>query len=814
MWAARSRRHVAHRRSVEDAHPTHHPGGVGSRGPRLGGAPLEPADGDDHAPAADLPPDVAAGSPDRLPASLGPAFASPPPGLSFTGDALWLFRAGRYREAIPLVEDEVREREGALGPTHPAVAQSLNDLAELYRLQGRYIEAEPPQQRALAIREQRLGATHPAVAFSLNSLAKLYHAQGRYAEAESLFRRALAIQNETLGPTHPGVAHSVNGLAELYRAQGRYAEAEPLFRRALTMREQTLGPSHPRLAFSLANLATVLAGQGQRARARPLFERARQIYLAVSRADGDLSEEAYHGWLWQAMGSLRSYVALLATMASEPERESSPPATALAAFVVAEQARGGAVELALARAGVRAAATNPATAMLARQVQDLRQHQRAVWQQLNDTYGSPGEQWDASRLVSLRQTLQQADGELAAATTRLQQAFPRYAELATPVPIEVPAVQTLLHRDEALISFFTLPDRLLVWLVQPHRRPVYRDVPIAKATLTAMVARVRRTLEQGPWQPFDVAQAHALYTLLLAPLWESLAGVTHLFLVPDDVLRPVPFGALVTEARGTSYQRLANLVTQPRRPTTTDLAAYTRLAWLANDYALTMLPSATTLRTLRQLPAHTRFRAPQNVRHRHQGQPRVIAQQEHSPLLRPQPVQPLPHPLLQHLRTLLRRPWRGAMGAARDFLPLVLLQTSPPAAVAQRLEALLAGDGHKPGADRGRLPEPRHGGVGPEEDLLRHLLPQPGIPEHRDTVADDQVLVTSDEGLQNRTIVSPHDQALDLVITDLEGVLFHHLSPRIYSFPEVAPSVLLHPTRSVHRAPLSNSLTLSQRADG
>jgi CHAT domain-containing protein len=122
---------------------------------------------------------------------------------------------------------------------------------------------------------------------------------------------------------------------------------------------------------------------------------------------------------------------------------------------------------------------------------------------------------------------------------------------------------------------------------------------------------VRRSLEHGPWQPFDVIEAHALYTLLLAPLRDHLAGVTHLFLVPDDVLRPVPFGALVTEARGTSYQRLAHLVTQPRRPTAADLAAYARLAWLANDYALTMLPSATALRTLRQLP-HT---------HRQPGEP-------------------------------------------------------------------------------------------------------------------------------------------------------------------------------------------------
>ena len=59
------------------------------------------------------------------------------------------------------------------------MADSLNNLAELYRTQGRYTEAEPLQQRALAIREQVLGPQHLDVANSLNNLALLYHNQER-----------------------------------------------------------------------------------------------------------------------------------------------------------------------------------------------------------------------------------------------------------------------------------------------------------------------------------------------------------------------------------------------------------------------------------------------------------------------------------------------------------------------------------------------------------------------------------------------------------------------------------------------------------
>ena len=258
--------------------------------------------------------------------------------------------------------------------------------------------------------------------------------------------------------------------------------------------------------------------------------------------------------------------------------------------------------MALARAGARAVTGEASAATLAWQVEELRRRQRALWQQLSEADTTPGAGSDTAHRAALQPTLRQVDRELAEATTRLHEAFPRYAELTAPVPIDIPAVQALLHPDEALISWFTLADRVLIWLVRPGQEPIYRDVPVAKAELTAMVSRVRRSLDHGPWEPFEVTQAHALYTLLLAPLRAHMAGVTHLLLVPDDVLRPLPFGALVTEATGRPYRRLADLAARPRRPTAADLATYAKLAWLARDYALTTLPSATALRTLRQLP--------------------------------------------------------------------------------------------------------------------------------------------------------------------------------------------------------------------
>jgi tetratricopeptide (TPR) repeat protein len=66
---------------------------------------------------------------------------------------LELYRAGRYSDAIQIAQRVLAIREKALGRDHPDVAQSLNDLAELYRRQGNYADAELLCQRSLDIRE-------------------------------------------------------------------------------------------------------------------------------------------------------------------------------------------------------------------------------------------------------------------------------------------------------------------------------------------------------------------------------------------------------------------------------------------------------------------------------------------------------------------------------------------------------------------------------------------------------------------------------------------------------------------------------------
>src|SRR5437016_4921613 len=95
----------------------------------------------------------------------------------------------------------------------------LNQAGWYLRERAQYAEAIPFSQRALTIREQLRGPEHHEVANSLSNLAGIYKKLGKYTEADPLYRRALAIDEKVLGLEHHEVASDLNNLAELYREQ-------------------------------------------------------------------------------------------------------------------------------------------------------------------------------------------------------------------------------------------------------------------------------------------------------------------------------------------------------------------------------------------------------------------------------------------------------------------------------------------------------------------------------------------------------------------------------------------------------------------
>lgn len=520
--------------------------------------------------------------------------------------AVLLAELGDYDAALPIYERAVAVKERALGPYHREVAVSLSNLAQGLMVTGDLNRALTLSERALRIWERAVGPQHPDVGLGLNNLADVVQRTGDRPRAFSLYGRALAVRERSLGRDHRDVAVTLVGLADVLVEMERDVEARALYERALALRVRILGMEHPDVAASLARLAAVLQRTGEDDAARANWERARVIHLALRRNALDLDEEATGKSFRVGNADLRRYAALLSEIARlrPPGGGGSAQADA---FVVVEQARAGVAQAALARASARAASADPSTAGLAWELQSLRSRRQAMRRRLVLEYGKPDDRRNPVQVAGLQGTTERLTVELESLTDRLSASLPGYAELVAPAPIDAVGVAELLRPDEALISFFTLDDRLLTWVVRKGNSLVYRDVSVRRSELARLVAEVRSNLDQsnnprlalGELRPFNVAGSHALYRILIEPLTLHLVGVRHLIVVPDDVLVPLPLGTLITQASGDSYRLLKEFYTRGHTPTPRELRMYADVAWLARDYAITVLPSATGLRVLR-----------------------------------------------------------------------------------------------------------------------------------------------------------------------------------------------------------------------
>jgi tetratricopeptide (TPR) repeat protein len=92
---------------------------------------------------------------------------------------------------------------------HIAVADSYNNLAELYRTHGYLKKAEPLYIKAIEI-TYKLVEYPDKLARSLNNIALLYGEQNRYSEAENSHKKALDIKINSYGEENLDVANTFN----------------------------------------------------------------------------------------------------------------------------------------------------------------------------------------------------------------------------------------------------------------------------------------------------------------------------------------------------------------------------------------------------------------------------------------------------------------------------------------------------------------------------------------------------------------------------------------------------------------------------
>jgi CHAT domain-containing protein len=267
-------------------------------------------------------------------------------------------------------------------------------------------------------------------------------------------------------------------------------------------------------------------------------------------------------------------------------------------FPLADVIRGSSVEKALAAASARAAAKNPALAQLARRAQDLNKQVAAQLGLLNNALTLPPDQRDDRAIKALQADIEKLRASRDSAKRELAGKFRDYSSLVEPQSPTIADMRALLKPDEAFLSFYFGRDESFVWAVPKTGDIQFAVIPLAAGMLEEKVNALRAAFDpqaQGATiddiPPFNLALAYQLYSALLKPVEAAWRPAKNLIVVTNGALGLLPLSLLPTDhlPQGDLQSKLL-------------FDEYRHVPWLARTHALSQVPSAAALRTLRQLP--------------------------------------------------------------------------------------------------------------------------------------------------------------------------------------------------------------------
>ena len=153
----------------------------------------------------------------------------------------------------------------------------------------------------------------------------------------------------------------------------------------------------------------------------------------------------------------------------------------------------------------------------------------------------------------------------------------------------------MLADDEAMLSFYFGQSASFVWAVPKTGAVAFAAIQAQSGDIESKVRKLREALEPqaamiSDIPPFDLKLAHEIYSLLLKPVESGWKPAKNLIVVTNGALGLLPLSLLPTAPAD---------VAQDDDPL---FAGYRNVPWLARTYAVTTVPSAAALRTLRQLP--------------------------------------------------------------------------------------------------------------------------------------------------------------------------------------------------------------------
>ncbi|MBT8003114.1 MAG: CHAT domain-containing protein [Rhodospirillales bacterium] len=529
---------------------------------------------------------------------------------------------GRFEEAeimfstaVKLVSNNSHWKDRIEVPLHRML------LAEAQFLAGNLIKAEVSTRQSLFELVGVRGRSSPQVGWALSLLAAIMTEQNRPKEAEKVAGLAINLFDQLGIPTNSilftvarlRLANSLmllnkpNQAYDLYsamqsKADGNIGFADNILDReinfavsaylsgvsdkALTLLEQrqntitkVFGKSSYEYSEFLAMRAILRHEAGQMDRAQRDFDTALPILLNFSSYRSNNSASKAH----RRSLILNRYLELTKAVGERNSRQ---------IFFATQVGANSSVQRYLSKGTARLTISDPQLAEYASNLRDIEQNVAALEFQLKNVFKD-------SSLKNAKVLTNRFGGKIRRLRSlenvilaKLQTQFPHYAGLVNPKPISVKRVQALLRNGEAMISTYVAKNQTYIWAIPKLGRAVFHTAPVGKRQLDSIVDLLRTSLDPQAQNisdipEFNIAASHQLFKLLLEPVQAGWKNAKSLLIVPHGALGRLPFSVLVTA---------------PAKMRANDgvlFSNYRHVPWLARSHAVTLLPSVTSLVSLR-----------------------------------------------------------------------------------------------------------------------------------------------------------------------------------------------------------------------
>ncbi|OKO90455.1 hypothetical protein AC629_04565 [Bradyrhizobium sp. NAS80.1] len=538
---------------------------------------------------------------------------------------------------------EVRKRAGNKAvlesdnpPAETVLLQTVDSMilneARMKARQGRLAEAEVDARRALLSRLKDTGKYNPVTPRFVMGLAGILVDQGRYDEAEQLGRVALEIAKTVGVPDDSqSTVQMLSTLAGILNLQRKNAEANEMFAQidkaianwepqrrqvielnparivalynsgqleaGIAAAEQLVkkqigrvGENHFNTASARGTLAVGLMRAKRDADAIREFKAAIPIMMANANENADDENTSVVAARSQRLQTIvESYLLLLA------RAEGTGSGVGEETFSLADAVRGRSVQQALAASSARAAAKDPALAELVRKEQDLTKQVNAQLGTLNNVLAIPSTERDEKGAQQIQASIAALRGERDKARQEIKQKFPTYADLVSPKPPSVAEIRATLGDNEAMLSFYFGQNGSFVWAVPKSGPVAFAAVKAKIGDIETKIRKLREALEPqaamiSDIPPFDLKLGYELYELLLKPIESGWRPAKNLIVVTNGALGLLPLSLLPTAPAEVAADEDPLFI------------GYRNVPWLARTHAVSTVPSAAALRTLRQLP--------------------------------------------------------------------------------------------------------------------------------------------------------------------------------------------------------------------